>query len=210
MADEEKADEKKADEKKALKIKNMHKQQIIEDRKIRGIYLNSILSILQQYKGAERIPYATLEQYAKQIEHGCNNLSIEQARSRHITPINWNNMRFCDIYSSNMYKIKQNLDPNSEVNSTYLIDGILSGKINPKNVGYMKSEELCPEKSEQIVNERKTRLNNRIEVKTTKEYKCHNCGQRKCQFKRVQLRSLDEGYQKSITCMNCGNHWVES
>ncbi len=47
-----------------------------------------------------------------------------------------------------------------------------------------------------------------VEEKVTLLYYCSNCGNNKCKYKAVQLRSLDEGNNFIITCINCSKQWV--
>ena len=180
----------------------------VSDEVIRSSMRQDLKNIFMQDDRFKKFTFEKLDDIVTEIERGCNNFAILTAGRQHVTPINWCNTDFCRIYSAIMFKIKQNLDPTSPVKSKYLINKIHKSKINPYNLAEMDSHDLCPTKSDGIIKERKDRLNMKIEHKTTNRFSCPNCGAKEAQSKNVQLRSLDEGYNLSLTCINCNYKWV--
>lgn len=178
-----------------------------EDKKIREQHINILKDIFDSDKLFKKSGLDSLD-IATQIELGCNNSAIEEAHKKYVSPINWVNMSFCHIYSAIFYKIEENLNPKSEVNSRFLIDQIIDSKIKLKKIASMSSIELCPEKNDTILQQKNIRINKKIEHKTTKRFQCPNCKKRKAQYKYVQLRSFDEGYNTSLTCIECSYKWV--
>ena len=174
-------------------IRNRHKQ-----------ILREIFSKDKRFKD----DYDRIEDIIEQIEVGCNNAAIRQSHEDHVSPINWSNEDFRMIYSAIFFKVSQNLDPKSPVGSKYLINRIHKGKIDLSELAAYKSDDLCPEKSRKIIEEKNRRLNETIDHKVTERYSCPNCKKNRAQYKQVQLRSLDEGYNTSLDCMECGWHWV--
>lgn len=178
-----------------------------EDKTIRDKHINILTEIFNKDKefkksGLNALTISTL------IELGCNNASIKEAKTKYVSPINWVNDDFKMIYSSIFYRIVENIDPTSSVKSRYIINKIIKNDINLKKIAYMESVELCPEKNDEILKEKKVRMFKKITHKTTKRYPCPNCKERKAKSKQVQLRSFDEGYNTSLTCINCGHKWV--
>lgn len=180
----------------------------IKDDLVRNVYRQQIFDIINANIEETKMSYGEKKEMAKMIERSCNNEAIIQAKQNHITPINWNNQDFCSIYSAISYRIIQNLDPNSTVGSSYLLNKLANGKIKPINIAKKTSAQLCPEKSADIIKEKNRRLKETIEVRTTQRYPCPNCKKREAQYKNVQLRSLDEGYNLSLTCKYCSHKWV--
>ena len=126
----------------------------MEDKDIRKKHTNILKSILESDKQFKK---STLDasDIATKIEIGCNNTAIEEAHKKYVSPINWVNPDFCIIYSAIFYRIVENLDPKSSVGSRYLIDNIINGVIQPKKIASMNSIELCPEKNNMILEEKK-------------------------------------------------------
>lgn len=54
----------------------------------------------------------------------------------------------------------------------------------------------------------KLRINQKIKTKINTMYKCRNCNKKEVVVKQIQTRSLDEGFNSSITCQFCGYHWI--
>lgn len=117
-------------------------------------------------------------------------------------------------YRINMNKITKNIDLSSEVNSDHLINKIYNTEFNDfdyqfiNKVHSLSAYDLCPSKSKNlfdIVNNRNNQKNN---GKTSKSYTCGKCKQKETFSREVQLRSIDEGANKSITCISCGYNWI--
>lgn len=179
----------------------------MDDKIIRGQHINIIAKILSDDKEFKKSKLDAVE-VSTQIERGCNNASITDANKKYVSPVNWINDDFRHIYSSIFYKIIENIDPKSSVKSRYMIDKIINQDIDLKKIALMDSTELCPEKNDMILKEKKLRIGKKIKHKTTKRFPCPNCKERRAKSQQVQLRSFDEGYNTSLTCINCGHKWV--
>lgn len=145
---------------------------------------------------------------AELIEKSCHNESIRNSQDKNVSPINWSNSEFCDIYSAIIYKLIQNMDVNI-VGSRYLIKKLANDEIDLKNIAKLSSHELCPEKSDAIIEEKNKRINEKVELKSSDRYKCPNCSKHNATYQYVQLRSFDEGYNLSLTCIDCGHRWIK-
>lgn len=178
----------------------------ISDDITREVFKKQIREVLLADKRFKKMEYEKLEKIVQDIEVGCNNTAIR--KSHNIHPINWSNIEFRAIYGAIFYKMIENLNKDSSIKNSYIIDKLYDSPEIAGDLGNMTSFQLCPEKSSQIIEERNTRLNETIEHKTTTRYPCPSCKSKKAQYQNVQLRSLDEGYNLSLTCIECGYKWI--
>jgi DNA-directed RNA polymerase subunit M/transcription elongation factor TFIIS len=125
--------------------------------------------------------------------------------------INWENYKFSYSYQLCHNKITKNLDVDSEVNSSYLMNAILNDIINISdlsNIAEWTSDKLCPEKSNNIKQNLLLRNSQKLNYKTSSLYTCKNCKKRLVTIKAIQIKALDEGQNLSLTCVFCGFGWV--
>lgn len=141
------------------------------------------------------------------IELSCYNQTISKADELLIYQ-SWDNEKFVYLYYLTCNKITKNLDPESEVQSSYLINKIINNEINITKIGSMTSEELCPNKSQNIKETLNLRNNQHIKIKTSTLYQCKNCKKKEVTIKSVQIRALDESASLSLTCVFCNYNWV--
>lgn len=141
------------------------------------------------------------------IELSCFNQTINKADELLIYQ-SWDNEKFVYLYYLTCNKITKNLDPESEVQSDYLINKILNNEIDITKIGSMTSEDLCPDKSQNIKNVLNLRNNQQIKIKTSTLYTCKNCKRKEVSIFQVQIKALDEGSNLSLTCQFCKYHWV--
>lgn len=144
------------------------------------------------------------------IEESCYNATIKKATEEMIY-INWDNYKFSYSYQLCHNKITKNLDIDSEVNSSYLIDTIINDTISMSdihNIAEWKSDKLCPEKSDIIKQNLIMRNSQKLNYKTSSLYTCRNCKKRSVTIKEYQGRSLDEGTNLSLTCLFCNFNWI--
>jgi len=166
-----------------------------------------IASILEKNENFKAIEKATQDYIILNIEKSCYNSTIKKSNELLIY-INWDNSKFTYMYQLFCNKITKNLDSDSEVNNSYLIDAIINDDIDLKNIAELPSDKLCPEKSDIIKQNLIMRNSQKLNYKTSGLYQCKNCGKRLVTIKPVQLRSLDEGQNLSLTCTFCSFNWV--
>jgi len=142
------------------------------------------------------------------IEKSCYEETIKKADELLIYQ-SWDNEKYSYLYYLYSNKVTKNLDSESEVQSDYLINLILSESVDITKIASMSSEELCPEKSKNIKESLDKRNNQKINIKTSTLYKCKNCGKKEVTIKSVQIRALDEAASLSITCVFCQYNWVQ-
>lgn len=143
------------------------------------------------------------------IELSCYNQTIFKANELLIYK-SWDNVKFNYLYYLNCNKITKNLDIESEVESDYLINKILNNEIDINIIGSLSSEQLCPDKSQNIKDNLNKRNNQHIKVKTSTLYTCKNCKRKEVSIFQVQIKALDEGSNLSLTCQFCKYHWMIS
>lgn len=120
----------------------------------------------------------------------------------------WDNRLFINVYNGICGMLMQNMDPTSDVNSTYLIDQVLAHKIDLDSIANLKTDEMCPEKSEKIKKKLEEQSKVSFSVKTSTMYRCGKCKRNECVLERMQTRSLDELTNHRATCMFCQHTWM--
>lgn len=109
---------------------------------------------------------------------------------------------FENFYQDKFSDIIKNLDPK---NNSYLLNAIKNGKIDPKNIAFLKPEEIYPEKFESILNKKRLEKAIKDNQATTNAFKCPKCKKRKAKIDQKQVRSGDEPMTTFVTCVECGN-----
>ena len=74
----------------------------------------------------------------------------------------------------------------------------------------MSHQELNPEMWEEMMEDRKIRLENKYFPKieaSTDNFQCRKCKKNKCTYYQAQTRSADEPMTTYVTCLECGNNW---
>ena len=87
---------------------------------------------------------------------------------------------------------------------------IKSKLVKAQVVASMTHQELCPDKWEQLINEKiqrdKYKYETTIEA-ATDTFTCRKCKSKKCTYYQMQTRSADEPMTTFVTCIDCGNRW---
>jgi len=167
------------------------------------------------------------------IESSCHNANIDFCKTHHI-PTFWDDEKFIEHYSANIYRVSINLDPKSSINTNnpkpfnrILMDSVLIAAFvknlsllkNPikvierlgvdvKTISYMSSLELNSYTSQRLLDLIELRATQKIELKTTKMYACPQCHKSNATFYQLQTRSGDEGYTTFIQCQMCEHRWT--
>jgi DNA-directed RNA polymerase subunit M/transcription elongation factor TFIIS len=171
----------------------LHDMQIIKDAVLEiSEYLNT--------------PYLTKDKIIKKLERGCINRAIIKSKSYNIRCV-WSDERFVNLYNSICYKVASNIDPESEVHSTYIKNKILKNELDLTKVAEMTSKELCPKKYEKINKQLDQRINLQRKIKYSELFHCRKCKRNQCTTERRYNRSLDEGTNLTVKCMFCGHEW---
>lgn len=149
---------------------------------------------------------STRENITFQIEKSCYNKAISVSKKNNIK-CDWDNLNFTNIYNNVCYKVATNIDPNSIVNSDYILKKILNCEIDLSNIAFMTSRLMCPKKYVEFDEKIYKRSNLEIKIKFSELYQCKKCKKNQTTTERRYARSLDEGVDLTITCHFCGNRW---
>lgn len=172
------------------------------------IICRRLVSLLERNPAFVDMSRQKILEIALAIEKSCYNATIEICQHMTNPPFrSWDSSPFVNVYSGRCGAIIQLLDHESTPCQTYgnrLAENIASGKIPAESVGKMKITELCPEATAKEREDIEKRSAQKIQVKVTELFKCPHCHVRKCTYKEIQRRSLDEAPDYVCTCMNCG------
>jgi len=193
--------------------------------------LKILQDIFSPFQNDTYLTETDLHKLISQIEMSVRKKAITEASNLNISA-SWINDDFLIIYSKIFYKIYMNLDPNSSIESNYLLLNILNHvkkmyltKFLPKNIkkiifAYLPSikpkelinlspEKLNPYSNQEYFDQINLRMQQKVNIKVSHMYKCNNCGQRQTRAKPIQTRSLDEGNTIFIVCLYCQNRWSQ-
>jgi len=142
------------------------------------------------------------ELMSRNMEKGIFNYAISECKSKKIIR-KWENPQFSLIYVDKARSIYLNLNDD-------IINQIKSKTIKAQEVAGMTHQELCPERWEQLINEKiqrdKYKYETTIEA-ATDTFTCRKCKSKKCTYYQMQTRSADEPMTTFVTCIDCGNRW---
>lgn len=160
------------------------------DQKIRDENIKILKDIFKKNKISKK-----LDNLADEIEEGIHNFSYDYAENNNTLFL------FESIYSDKFEKIKCLLNT-----SKFIIDSLNEKKINPRELAFLKPEELNPDKYADIITKKEIEEFKKSNQATTDAYKCPKCKQRKCSVEEKQTRSGDEPATVYVECKNpdCG------
>lgn len=149
-------------------------------------------------------------EYANDLEKGIFNWCIEYADEKDIVK-NWSNPIFTQLYKDKAQSVIANLDVNSYIGNTRLVERIVKDKeFLPHQLCFMNPENVYPEIWADIVNA-KMKKDENIGVNTrsamTDQFKCGRCKKRECSYYELQTRSADESMTIFCVCVNCNHSW---
>ena len=163
--------------------------------------------IFKQFDEFNNMSFEEQTDLIKKIENSCYNATIDELNNLNL-PLDPSSKLFNNIYSYICTNLFQNIDPNSEINSTYLIKKIFDNEINIDKIGYMNSEELCPEKTIELKQQLDKRASAKYSMKSSTMYRCSKCKKNECVLERMHTRGLDELTNYRATCIFCKHTWV--
>jgi DNA-directed RNA polymerase subunit M/transcription elongation factor TFIIS len=146
---------------------------------------------------------------ADDIEIGIYNWCIEFAEKNNI-PRNWKNIRFQSLYKDKAISVLSNIDKESYIDNSRLIDRMKDEEFEPHELPFMSRETIFPERWRLLIDNKMKKDMHVIEEKPTamtSEFRCGKCKKRECVYQELQVRSADEPMTLFITCLNCGNRW---
>ena len=148
---------------------------------------------------------------SRKLEKGIYNYVIGVAKERNIQR-SWDNSMFVNLYRSKILSVYSNLDKDSYIKNTKLLENIKNGKIDPEKVGFLSVYDTFPDNWKELLNIKSKRDKIKYELKPeamTNLFKCRKCGSRETSYYEVQTRSADEPMTQFITCLSCSNRWKQ-
>ena len=145
----------------------------------------------------------------KRIERGIYNYTIEKAENNQITK-KWINRIFKQIYIDKCRSVYTNLDKDSYVKNSRLLDRLEDKEFRARDIAFMKPQHICPESWKKLIDDKYKRDKILYEAKPeamTDQFKCGRCKKRECSYFEMQTRSADEPMTIFVTCINCGKRW---
>ena len=107
------------------------------------------------------------------------------------------------IYDDKIYNIILNLDPTNHLQNKTFKENLLTGKLNPNEVGFMSPAQIHPVKWNHLIKKKEYKEWRENSIAYSNTYKCRHCGESKCKISQVQTRSADEPSTLFISCMIC-------
>jgi transcription elongation factor S-II len=149
---------------------------------------------------------------AKDIEVGIYNASIDYASANKI-PATWQCDIFREIYLAKARSVFANLNDESYVGNTGLIERLKDGEFQPHDIAAMDRENVFPEKWRTILEAEERKLKSAYEISQSTmsdEITCGKCKKKKVSYYELQTRSGDEATTIFYTCLVCGHRWKRS
>lgn len=159
-------------------------------------------SILDSYSKFKEISYKKQLDVLVSIEHSCYKKAVDKCSEEAIY-VDWSNDKFKYMYSLICSRVSKNLDTNSEVMDSFLIENIINSSIDVTKLGGMSSDDMS-DKNKELKEQLNSRRSQKVKQKTTSMYTCRNCKSRECTIRSQQMKSLDEGATLILNCVNCG------
>lgn len=149
------------------------------------------------------------EEDATDLEIGIFNSTIDYANYLKVQ-LSWSCSLFIDTYINNARSIYSNLKGDSYVQNTDLLERLQNNEMKPRDLPYMRKEELFPSRWKQILDKQKLKLKDAYEIKQvsmTDAIKCGKCKNNKISYYELQIRSGDENMTQFFSCISCGHKW---
>jgi len=150
-------------------------------------------------------------QLSKNIEKSIYNYVIDVAKEKNITRL-WSNNVLLNLYINKCISIYTNLKKDSYIKNNYLLDSILSSKIDSKKIANLSVYDIFPDNWKELINKKFKMDELKYKLKPeamTDQFKCGKCYNRSCSYYEVQTRSADEPMTQFITCLVCKNRWKQ-
>lgn len=147
--------------------------------------------------------------YAEDCEKGIYNWTIIYADEHKIIK-NWNENKFRNIYLEKARSVITNLDKNSYIKNTNLLNRLNEREFLPHEIPFMKPENLFPDKwkdtAEHLLKKYEHAYENKLQSMTDM-VTCGKCKKKEIVYFLSQTRSGDEMCTQFFRCISCGNQW---
>jgi len=143
------------------------------------------------------------------LEKSIYNQTIKYCTDKDVNK-SWDNLIFTKMYNAFFNKVYQNLDPESKIKNTRLINRLFSNEFKPQELITMEKEQLFPQHWKPYIDAKTKRDRMLYEIREEQisdAYTCSRCHQNKCTYYQLQTRSADEPITTFVNCVNCGKRW---
>jgi len=155
--------------------------------------------------------YKNYDKMGVNIEKSIFNFTIRKCKKEKI-PCNWDCVKFCNIYTEEVRRIKANLTYLNK--RTNLYQRLYEKEFKLIDLVNMKPIEMLSLESRQQVERdnfflmEKNRIGHQtVEPVTTGIFTCSRCKSRKTTYRQMQTRSADEPMTTIVQCLGCSNRW---
>ena len=171
----------------------------------REVYRHDFMQVLQKHTANTY----SLEKYvlcSTNVERSIFNHALAVADQKKLVK-RWECHGFQLLYRGRRWMMYCNLN-----NSTQLCQSILDGSILPPILQEMTHQDMCPEKWQKRLEDKRVRdelrFKPRIEASTDMFF-CRKCKKNQCTYYQLQTRSADEPMTTFVTCISdgCGSRW---
>ena len=145
----------------------------------------------------------TPEHRVSNIEKSVVNYALEEANKRD-TIRNWSNPYFVQLYIDRLRTIVNNLQ------TTDLIDRILSKELKSSEIGFLSHQEMDIERWKDMIEKKIKRDKSKTQTSVNIEegaFQCRKCGSKKTTYYQMQTRSADEPMTTFVQCTECPSRW---
>lgn len=169
-----------------IPIELFKKDQFISNEK-RTEYLDKLFKHIQD------------DSICKKIENSMYNFANNYVKSKNV-----NKKLAFSVYIDNFNELLANIDSDSELNNTYLLENIINSNIDPETVPYMEPHEIHPVEWKPILDKKKYIEHKSKNLATTNMFTCSKCKAKRHTINMMQTRSADEPMTIFVTCVDCG------
>ena len=162
--------------------------------------------VCSKYSGWVKLSAEKQETIVRRMERNCFEVTINSCITDGIDRL-FTEKKFVDRYSVNCSRVLSNLDTDGSVGSTYLIENVIKGIVDPYVIAELNSKDLCPEASRAEREEIELRQNQKVHNKVSHAYTCRKCGGKETLPIEYQGRASDEASNLSIKCIQCEYVW---
>ena len=168
-----------------------------------NIYKKLVELLTKQNKEPYNYSKDDIQKFCLNIERGIFNYAVSNASSKE-----WDFM-FKHYYTSKAVRIHTNLNPDSYVKNTELINRLFRKEFTEFELCFFDSEQLFPSRYHEILEQYGTKeiAVNKPDQDVQGMFKCGKCKTYKTSYYQLQTRSADEPMTTFVTCHNCGNKW---
>lgn len=120
----------------------------------------------------------------------------------------WDNT-FKTLYIHKAVSLFVNLNPKSHIKNTNLLNRVLNGELEVKDLPGLSCIQIFPEKYKEykLTVDKTVDMKACVEVSDDGIFKCGKCQSYKTSYYQMQTRSADEPLTTFVTCHNCTKKW---